>query len=51
MEISKNESSLEEAGLEIPLDLVAMKVELAVVQQRCSIRGLAQVGRAVVNHL
>ena len=44
MEISKNDSSLEEVGLEIPLELVAMKVELAVVQQRCSMRGLAQVG-------
>ena len=45
MEISKNDSSLEEGGLEIPLELVAMKVELAVVQQRCSMRGLAQVGQ------
>ena len=32
-----------EGGLEITLDLSAMKVELTRVQAKCAIRGLAQV--------
>ena len=32
-----------EGGLEITLDLPAMKVELTRVQAKCAIRGLAQV--------
>ena len=32
-----------EGGVEITLDLPAMKAELARVQAKCSIRGLAQV--------
>ena len=37
-----------EGGLEITLDLPAMKVELTRVQAKCAIRGLAQVGKLCI---
>ena len=44
MDISKASSLGDvEGGLEITLDLPAMKAELTRVQAKCAIRGLAQV--------
>ena len=45
MDITNNDSLSEGESLEIPLDLVAIKLELARVQECCSRRGLAQVGK------
>jgi len=45
MDISKNESLEETEGLDITLDLEAIKVELVTVQDRCSRRGLAQTSK------
>lgn len=48
MDLTKNDSSLEdsaEGGLDIQLDLPAIKAELAEVQQRCSSRGLVQTAK------
>ena len=48
MDLSKS-SSLEGEGLDIALDLPAIRAELAAVQARCAARGLLQVGRSGVS--